>query len=296
MVFGYAASFLFIVCLCIGIYLFGYAARKADALYVISLEVILGCLLLTPLILLTDKISFLELFTKPEKEEWLWLSLAGILVFIGGNFFTLMNLKSAGERINSLLSPAITATVIIAAVLFFGETLNLLKAIGIIITLTAITFFLISATKKNYEIKHPQLALWSSAATVICITLTIICSIRGTIHSHLPIMHSIWLRIITVLPIIIFILFTKKKVWHSKLPVKFYLSILGGIIIQTIIANYLWFYSTYKIGISTFQVIIATLPFFVYAADVYLLKRTKPSLYFLLTALLAAAGIGLLML
>ncbi|MEJ7675003.1 MAG: hypothetical protein WKF59_20460 [Chitinophagaceae bacterium] len=93
MVFGYAASFLFIVCLCIGIYLFGYAARKADALYVISLEVILGCLLLTPLILLTDKISFLELFTKPEKEEWLWLSLAGILVFIGGNFFTLMNLK-----------------------------------------------------------------------------------------------------------------------------------------------------------------------------------------------------------
>lgn len=289
------ASFFFLICLTAGIYLFGYAARRADALFVTALEIILGCIFLIPVILFADNIGFQELFTKPQKENWLWLGAAGIFGFIGGNFFSLINLRTAGERINSLLSPAITAVTIIAAVLIFNERITLLKTAGVIITLSAIIIFILAATKSS-EIKQPLAALRSSAATVICITLTIICSIKGTINTPLSIMHSVWLRLLIALPFILAALaFNKRKKTAQSLDVKFYTAVAGGVIVQTIIATYLWFYCTYAIGISTFQIIIATLPFFVYAADVYIFKRTKPSVYFLLTALLAVIGIWLVM-
>ncbi len=292
------ASLLFLICLTAGIYFYGYAARKASALYVVALEIICGTIVIIPIVLFLDGLSFSELFTKPQKENWLWLGAAAVFGFIGGNFFSLINLRTAGERTNSLLSPAITATAVLATAFVFNEIITATKIIGIIITLSAVTFFLLSKTKDERTDTKPVTALWSGVATVVCITLTIICSIKGTMHTQLSIMHSVWLRLIVALPLILIALpFTKRNefTWRA-MPARFYAAIACGVIIQTIIANYLWFYCSYKIGIATFQVIIATLPFFVYAADVYLLKRTKPSLYFLLTALLAAAGIGLVML
>lgn len=295
MVLPYLASLLFIICLTAGIYLFGYTGRKANALYVTALEIILGSILLIPVVLFSEGLHFSELFTKPQKENWLWLGAAGIFGFIGGNFFSLINLRTAGERINSLLSPAITATTIIAAALVFNEQITIIKACGVVITLSAITFFLLFKTKGASQTHQTIAAIWSSAATVICITLTIICSIKGTMHTTLSIMHSVWLRLIIALPFILVALVVSKRKIITEQPIKFYGAIAGIVIIQTIIATYLWFYCTYTIGISTFQVIIAMLPFFVYAADVYLFKRTKPSLYFLLTTLLAAFGIWMVM-
>lgn len=292
------ASLLFLICLSAGIYFYGYAARKAAALYVVALEIICGCIVIIPIIFFLDGLNFSELFTKPQKENWLWLGAASLFGFIGGNFFSLINLRTAGERTNSLLSPAITATAVLASTVVFNEIITAIKIIGIIITLSSVAFFLFSKTKNGGTNTKPVTALWSGAATVVCITLAIICSIKGTMHTQLSIMHSVWLRLIVALPLILTaLLFTGNyKFRFSKLPASFYGAIAGGVITQTIIANYLFFYCSYKIGIATFQVIIATLPFFVYAADVYLLKRTKPSLYFLLTALLAALGIGLVML
>jgi hypothetical protein len=89
-------------------------------------------------VLLADGINFSDLFAKPSKENWLWLGIASIAGFIGGNFFSVINLKTAGERTNSLLSPAITACAVAASALVFNEPMNFIKLTSIIITLTAI--------------------------------------------------------------------------------------------------------------------------------------------------------------
>jgi drug/metabolite transporter (DMT)-like permease len=114
-------------------------------------------------------------------------------------------------------------------------------------------------------------------------------------HTQLSIMHSVWLRLVLALPFVLIIFLLKPKLIAAGASLKVYGAITGGVIFQTIIASYLWFYCTYKIGISSFQILIATLPFFVYAADVYFFKRTKPSLYFLVIALIAVLGIWLVM-
>lgn len=197
------ASLLFLICLTAGIYFYGYAARNANALYVVALEIICGCIVIIPVVLFLDGLRFTELFTKPQKENWLWLGAASVFGFIGGNFFSLINLRTAGERSNSLLSPAITATAVVASAFVFNEVITATKVAGIIITLSAVTYFLFYKTKDERINTKPFTALWSGAATIVCITLTIICSIKGTMHTQLSIMHSVWLRLIDALPLIL---------------------------------------------------------------------------------------------
>src|SRR5665647_1278545 len=174
MLIAYLATLLFIICLTTGIYLFGYAARRTTALYVTALEILFGNLLIIPIILLEDGISFSELFTRPQKENWLWLGAASITGFIGGNFFSIINLRTAGEKVNSLLSPAITACAVLASTFIFKETFSYIKITGFIITLSAIFVFLLSGTKSKYTTNHSYTALWSGTATILCIAATII--------------------------------------------------------------------------------------------------------------------------
>ncbi len=218
MLVGYIAAISFNICLCAGIFLFGYASRKASALYVTTLEVISATIFLLPIIIISDKISFNELFTRPSKENWLWLGAAGIFGFISGNFFSLINLKTAGERINSLLSPAITVTSIIAAVFVFGERLTALRLIGTIITLSTVISFLIFKSKNAYTNKRSA-ALWSSGLVIICVTLAIIFSILGTLHSSLSIAHSIWIRLLVALPFLLITMLFSNAILNLLLDV-----------------------------------------------------------------------------
>ena len=280
------------MCTTIGIYLFGYAARHASALFVAALEIFIGCGVIIPLLLFTERLSLTQIFAEPRQENWLWLGAASVFGFVGGNLFSLINLKSAGERTSSLLSPAITASTILLSVSGFNEPITSLKIAAFIVTLSAVILFITLRTKGQQQ-KKSATALWSAAATVICITLSIICSVRGVIDTHLSIMHSVFLRLIIALPLLSIALLLAKvqKLFSFVSPLKFYSAVAGGVIAQTVLAGYLWFYCTYNIGISTFQIIISTLPFFVYAMDVYVFKRTKASPYFLLTAFIAVVGI-----
>lgn len=289
---AYLLTFLYIICLTLGIFMFGYAVKFASLIYIIALEIFFGFLLITLILFFGENLGISEMFLKPGKESWLWLGAAAITGFIAGHYFSYLNIKTAGERINSLLSPAITASVIVASFFFFKEEFSWTKTLGFTITLASIILFLIFKANSKSEEKIKTVALTSGIATIFFLTLCIIFSIKGTINTQLSIMHSLWLRLLVALPfILIGFLYLKTKLIDIPHCKKFYGSILAGVITQTILASYLWFYCTYKIGISSFQIMIATLPFFVYVADVLFFKKTKFAPYFIITAFTAFAGI-----
>jgi drug/metabolite transporter (DMT)-like permease len=292
---GYLAAFSVLALYGIGIYSFGYAVKNSSLLFVLLLECLFGLILIFPLLLLIDKISVTEIFLNAKGENWLWLSLASISGAVGGNYFSLLNLKTAGEKINSLLSPAITAFTIILSYFILGEKLSLLQLPGVFITLGAVVFFLVKQQNTS-DLKTSKLAAFSGMMAIICISLTIICSIKGAMH-NVTFLHAIWLKLLMGLPFIIsaFYFFHKKIIVNST-NIKLYLAIFCGIICQTILAGYLWFYASFSIGVSVFQIILATLPLCIYAVDVYVLKKSKASVFFLLAAVFAAVGICLVML
>ena len=291
---GYLAAFGVVILLIVGIYSFGYAAKHTSLLFVVLLETLFGLSLILPLLFFVDKIGFAEIFAIPTKQNWLWLGAAALLGFVLGNYFSLMHIREAGEKFNSLLSPAITALTIVLSYFFLQDKLAVYQRIGIIIALLAIVLFLLNqndvpSKKQNYK------AVLSGFATIICISFTIICTIKGV--GNLPFLLAIWLRIfIAFLILLPLLIFSNKAKTILPKSISFYVAIIIGVLAQTIGAAYLWLYASFLISVSVFQIILATLPLFMYAIDVYFLKKTKPSFYFLLTAVIAAFGIAVCML
>ncbi len=291
---GYLAAFGVVFLFIVGIYSFGYAAKQTSLLFVVFLETVFGLILIFPLLFLVDNIGLREIFSMPTKQNLLWLGTAALLGFVLGNYFSLMHIKQAGEKLNSLLSPAITALTIVLSYFFLQDELAIYQWIGILVALLAIILFLlkqkdVTAKRQSYK------ALFSGLATIICISLTIICTIKGV--GNLPFLLAIWLRILVAFIILIpTVIFSKRATISFPKAISFYAAIVIGVLAQTIGAAYLWLYASFHISVSIFQIILATLPLFMYAIDVYLLKKTQPSFYFLATAFVAAVGVTICML
>lgn len=287
---GYLAAFIDVLLFVIGIYCFGYAARESSLLYVLFLQTLMGLVFVFPLLLFYDKLTVRQIFQTPGTQNWYWLSAASVFGFVGGNYFSLLNLRTAGEKINSLLSPAITALAIVLSYFAFNETLKLHQWFGAFITLGIIVWFLLQ-NKNDDLIKYSRISFLSGALTIICISLTVICSIKGASNA-VTYFQAIWIRLLVALLIVLLIFFFRKKsVKRENLDAKFYFIVLTGVICQTVLADYLWFYASFKIGIDIFQVILATIPLWLYVVDVYVLKKSKPNFLFLLVAIVATTGI-----
>jgi drug/metabolite transporter (DMT)-like permease len=291
---GYLAAFAVVFLMIIATYCFGYVAKQASLLYLILLETFVGVVVLLPLMAIIDKVNIAKIFTIPTKENWLWLGAASVFGFALGNYFSLMHIRAAGEKINSLLSPAITGLTIALSFFVFKQNLTILQWAGTILAISSISFFLvkqsgISSYKKINE------NIFSGIATIICISLTIICTIKGV--GKLPFLLAIWLRLFVAF-VIILLIYIFKNEWRNYKPTTplFYPIIILSVLVQTIAAAYLWLYASAQISIAIFQVILATFPLFMYAIDVYLLKKSKPSFTFLLAAFIAGVGIVLAML
>ncbi len=96
---GYIAAFSVVALYGIGIYSFGYAVKNSSLLYVLLLECLFGLIFIFPLLLFIDKITVIEIFQRPQSENWLWLAIASFSGVVGGNYFSLLNLKTAGEKV-----------------------------------------------------------------------------------------------------------------------------------------------------------------------------------------------------
>ena len=292
---GLVAAFVVVVMLTAGIYLFGYAARKSSLLYVLFLETIIGLILIFPLLIWVDHLSLNQIFTSTQKENWYWLAGAAFFGYAGGNYFSLMNLRAVGEKSNSLLSPAITATSIVLSFFVFSEKLLLKQWFGVFIVLSAVIYFLLQPTS-NTNFKNKKTGFISGLMCIVCISLTIIFSIKGA-SNNVTLLQAIWIRLLLALVVIAPIILLSDKEnspgHHTK---KFYAVIFMAVICQTIVANYLWFYASFHLGISVFQLILATLPLFVYAVDTFILKKAANASLFLLVSSIAAIGICLVVL
>ena len=93
---------------------------------------------------------------------------------------------------------------------------------------------------------------------------------------NLPYLLAILLRLFIAFIILLqaFIISNKAKIVLPK-GISFYGAILIEVLAKTIDAAYLWLHTSFHISIAVFKIIMATLPLFMYAIDMYLLKKTN---------------------
>jgi drug/metabolite transporter (DMT)-like permease len=286
---GYIDAIIFLVVFTIAIYIFSFLLKKINPLLVTCIEIIVGSFLILLYLLFVEKVSFWAIFTTPSKGNYLWLSSAGFLGFFGGNYFSLINLKEGNAGTNSLLAPLITIVSSVLAIYFLNEKLRSNAIIGIIITSSSALYFLANPSKSK---KVNSKSLMSGLISVLLISLSIVFSIKGVFNSSISLFHSIFIKLITMLPlaIVFFVMQVRVKILNS-IYYKIILLIPVVILLQTFLANYFWLRASLKLGTATFQIIIALLPFCIGLVDSLLLKKKQLDRTFYLSATIATIGI-----
>jgi drug/metabolite transporter (DMT)-like permease len=290
---AYCIVALFLLLLAIAIFCFTEVIKELPPFIVAQQEIVIATLFIAIGLILFGHVNIVTLFTLPTVSNWFWLGLSGIIFFVGGNYHALRNMQFTGEGNNSLLSPVITVVTSLLAVIFLNDKLTALGFIGLLTTVVAVAAY----QYKQVTFKPTKQGFISGWVCIICTSLGIICAIKGTMGSQISLFHSIFLRLFPVfILVLLFNIINKQKLWQVTLKTtrKSLLVLLVAIVLQTIIASYLWFIASLTLGVSKFQVLIALLPFVVVIIDTVILKRKPLTYRFYLTALLAFIGVLLM--
>jgi len=290
---AYCIAALFTLLLAIAIFCFTEVIKELPPFLVAQQEIIIATVVIAIGLIISTQVSIVTLFTLPTVSNWFWLGLSGIIFFVGGNYHALRNMQFTGEGNNSLLSPVITVISSLLAFIFLNDKLTVLGFIGLLTTVVAVAAY----QSKQVNFKLTKQGFISGWVCIICTSAGIICAIKGAMGSQISLFHSIFLRLFPVfILVLLFNIINKQKLWLVTLKTtrKTLLVLLVAVVLQTIIASYLWFIASLSLGVSKFQVLIALLPFVVAIIDTVILKRKPLTYRFYLTALLAFIGVLLM--
>src|SRR5664280_3443542 len=84
-------------------------------------------------------------------SRWVWLSISGIIGLSLGDAFLFQAYKEIGPRLGLLLLSLAPVFGTAIAWIFFGQTLNLLQSVGILITLAGISWVVLIRPEQGDE-------------------------------------------------------------------------------------------------------------------------------------------------
>ncbi len=287
---GYLDAIFFLVSCAIAVYVFAYLVQSINILLISALEVLIGSLFIFLYLIVWESKPIASIFTQVPKETFQWLCFAGVFSFLGANYFSLQNLKAGNVGTNGLLAPFITISSSVLAVLFLDDVINSKMFVGILITSASVLYYLSKPNTKNSFNKR---SLLSGLASVIFISGSIICSIKGATKSNLSLFHIVFIKLLITVPFSLLIVSAKLNKLRNirNLKVSIFI-LLVGVLLQTIFANYFWFGASLKLGTVTFQIIIALLPFVIGVIDAFVIRKKQLDKRFYSTAFFAVIGIA----
>ncbi len=128
--------------------LFAYAGRRIGALSVNSIRILMAIALLgSAHILLLGTI-----IPQANNDQWYYMGLSGIIGLALGDFGYFGTLVILGPRRGTLLMSLAGVFAVIAGYPILGETVDLWNLIGILVTLTGVTWVIVEREDKNHEL------------------------------------------------------------------------------------------------------------------------------------------------
>lgn len=132
---------------------FEYAGKRVGSLSVNIIRLLFGFVLITlTLAVFTGSLFPMDI----TKEAIFWLSLSGLVGLVIGDLFLFQAFVDLGGRISLLIYSSTPVISAVLGLIFFEEFLELKEIIGIIITLSAISFVIL-LRKNNKEEFHPHI-------------------------------------------------------------------------------------------------------------------------------------------
>lgn len=290
----------------IGVFPFTEAARRLGPNPVNHFRLLLAVILLTIIAFIFYSIPVNELFSMPLEDHWLWFGLSGIVGLTLGDHFGFTSFAILGTRIASIFSTLSPGAALLFGYLLLGERINMIGVAGMMITVGGVLWLILSKTEKSSIPDHGHGSISKGFVygilSAICQGVGIVLSKKGlSIPLHetdISPVHATWLRMIVGTATIYIITILAGRLREMNRPilnntnngVKY---AVAGTIFGPVVGVSFSMYAVSIINVSVAQTIFSLVPVFVLALG-FFLKDERPSLNAVLGALVAIAGVVVL--
>jgi len=287
------------ICWAVGIFPFTLSTKYFQATHVNLMRLVLALIILCPFIIFKEDLSIYNLFSKPGYQNWLWLCLSGVVGLALGDYYSFSAFKAIGAKNSSIFSTLAPGTAILFGYLLLGETINWIGIIGIVITISGITY--ISFQKKDNKSDLNLIGVSHAIAAALCQGAGLVLAKKAYENNTIEIapFHAALLRIIaSVFVLLILAIITREikpitrnivKPENKKGLIYLSLGTLSGTVLGLTFA--MQTISTIKTGVA--QTIFSLVPVFAIPLA-YLFHREKITVSIILGALTAIIGVLIL--
>jgi drug/metabolite transporter (DMT)-like permease len=289
----------------IGIFPFTEAAIRMGPNPVNHIRLFLAVVFLTLLSIIFLPLSFIELFTTPMPEHWLWFGASGVIGLALGDYFGFTSFVILGPRVGSIFTTLAPAAALFAGFFMIGERINIIGIVGIIITISGVIWLTLSrgskAAMKDHEIGNVRKGIVFAILSAVCQGIGVVLANKGfetqLNNSDLPFFQATWIRMISATVIIYMITISQGKLKQITQPVlenknNGLIFTLGGTIFGPVVGVSL---SMLAVSLlhnkpSVAQTIFSLVPVFVLPLS-YLFYRERITLKAIIGALIAITGV-----
>jgi drug/metabolite transporter (DMT)-like permease len=199
---GLTAAFATLICWTVGTFAFTIASKRADPAAVNRVRLFFAALLLSVVVVVFFKVSFIELFTLPTLGEWIWLGLSGIIGLTLGDYFAFTAYSILGSSRTSLFSTFAPVAALLLGMIILSESINGVGILGMMISTGGIIWFIQSTQKSNDKnIDKSQVLKGITYAILGAVGqgLGLVCAKKGLNITHqtgadLSAVHATWIR------------------------------------------------------------------------------------------------------
>ncbi len=289
----------------LGIFPFTEASKRLGPLPVNNFRLLLAVIFLSVFIFFYDGISVSEFLYKPSNNNWLYLSMSGVIGLAIGDYFSFGSFAILGARMGSIFSTLSPAFVFLIAMLFLDEKINYIGIIGIFITLLGVLLVILSKHEKyNFEKSEFgsfRKGLIFGVLSALCQSIGVVLSKIGLLNQSLNSIspaHSSWIRMVgaTIAAYIAVVVIGKFKETNAPIfenknnGMKF---LLMGTLCGPVVGMICSMYALANVNASVAQTIFSLVPVFVLFLN-YVFYKEKITMRSLIGASIAILGVYIL--
>lgn len=200
--FGEVIALLTTVCWSIGIFPFTEAAKRLGTAALNQYRLFLAWIIISLVLLAFYSFSIADLFFIPQQNHFLFLGLSGIIGFTIGDYFSFSSFKLLGPKLGSLYTTIAPGAALLAGYLILHQKMNMLGAVGILITISGVIWLTLSRKDKQASEdagfqRNPKGILFGIIGA-LCQGTGLVLSKLGmdAYEEKLPTLHAVWIRLL----------------------------------------------------------------------------------------------------
>ncbi|MFA6261608.1 MAG: DMT family transporter [Bacteroidia bacterium] len=302
---GVIAALVTVGCWTMGTIYFTIASNRASPVSVNRVRLLYAFILITLLSVLFFRFSLADLFLQPDKAQWFWLGISGIIGLTIGDFFVFSAFKLIGGSKASLFNAIAPVAALLLGMVLLNEHLNGMGILGMAISVSGILWFIREHNRKqqlHLELTKADLLKGVAFAALGAISqgLGLVCAKKGLVHHgqfSLHPIHATWIRMGIGTLVTYLIGFFRSNMWTEFKEITFTRSIFKPVITGTVfgpvIGVTMSMLAASVLEVSLAQTIFSLLPISVMFTARFMGKE-KLSAVSLIAALISILGVVIL--